>query len=371
MRAYILIKQLLENRFRWLSITVWLLTLAFVLVFAVETAEAASKPIGFAELALYRSADRTQLLTQGAKREGQLTFYNSLTSLAAAAQAFEKKYPFIKVSIWRSDSTMLIKRVTEEHASGRLLADVVETSGAAMALLHRTGVFQEYYSPEVSAYSDEVKAKGRSGVYYLADRENYTSLGFNTNLITPAEAPKTYKDLLDPKWKGRMSLAGTSTGVHWVGNVLNVMGREYLDKFAAQDVNVQNMAAVALAGLVVSGEVPLSPTTQDSNIFTARKTGAPVEWRPLEPVVANLGSAGMTTKTPHPHAALLFLDYLLSKEGQKVLIEQGLSTPREDIGSLEHKFKKTYLESKYSLEEFDKKFNEWEQLLRQLFLRKR
>lgn len=367
----ILITKLPENR--WISrfSISWLLTLAFVFLFAVEIAQAASKPLGLAELALYRSPDRTQLLIQGAKREGQLTFYNSLTSLAAGAQAFEKKYPFIKVSIWRSDSTMLIKRVTEEHASGRLLADVVETSGGAMAVLHKTGVFQEYYSPEMGAYTDEVKAKGKSGVYYLADRENYTSLGFNTNLIAPAEAPKTYKDLLDPKWKGRMSLVGTSTGVHWVGNVLNVMGREYLDKFAAQDVNLQNMSAVAMAGLVVSGEVPLSPTTQDSNIFTARKTGAPVEWRPLEPVVANLGSAGMAAKAPHPHAALLFLDYLLSKEGQKVLIEQGLSTPREDIGSLEHKFKKTYLESKYSLEEFDKKFNEWEQLLRQLFLRKR
>ena len=363
--------KLLENRLRSQVLIGWLLALAFVLVFAADTAEAASKPVAIAELALYRSADRTQVLMEGARREGQLTFYNSLTSLAAAAQAFEKKYPFIKISIWRSDSTTLIKRVTEEHASGRFLADVVETSGAAMALLHKAGVFQEYYSPELVAYGDEVKAKGKSGVYYLADRENYTSLGFNTKLISPAEAPKAYKDLLDPKWKGKMSLAGTSTGVHWVGNVLNVMGREYLDKFAAQDVKLQNMSAVALAGLVVSGEVPLSPTTQDSNIFTARKSGAPVEWRPLEPVVANLGSAGMTAKAPHPHAALLFLDYLLSKEGQKVLIDQGLSTPREDIGSLEHKFKKTYLESKYSLEEFDKKFNEWEQLLRQLFLRKR
>lgn len=349
----------------------WLLALALAWVFAADAAQAASKPVTIAELALYRSTDREQICIDGAKREGQLTFYNSLTSLAAAAQEFEKKYPFIKISIWRSDSTALVKRVTEEHASGRFLADVIETSGAAMALLHKINVFQEYYSPEIVAYGDEVKAKGKFGVYYLADRENYTSLGFNTKLISPAEAPKTYKDLLDPKWKGKMSLAGTSTGVHWVGNVLNVMGREYVDKFAAQDVKLQNMSAVALAGLVVSGEVPLSPTTQDSNIFTARKTGAPVEWRPLEPVVANLGSAGLTAKAPHPHAALLFLDYLFSKEGQKVLIEQGLSTPREDIGSLEHRFKKTYLESRYSLEEFDKKFNEWEQLLRQLFLRKR
>ncbi len=96
-----------------------------------------------------------------------------------------------------------------------------------------------------------------------------------------------------------------------------------------------------------------------------------MDWRPLEPVVANLGSAGMTIKPPHPHAALLFLDYLFSKDGQRVLIKEGLSTPREDIGSLEQKFKKTYFETQYSLEEFDKKFNDWEQLMRQLFIRKR
>jgi iron(III) transport system substrate-binding protein len=117
--------------------------------------------------------------------------------------------------------------------------------------------------------------------------------------------------------------------------------------------------------------VPLSPTIFDSNIFTAKKTGAPVEWRPLEPVIAGVGSSGMTTKAPHPYAALLFLDYLHSKEGQQVVMRGGLSSAREDIGSLEHKFKKTYQEAQYSSEEFEKKFNEWQELMRQLFIRKK
>jgi iron(III) transport system substrate-binding protein len=134
---------------------------------------------------------------------------------------------------------------------------------------------------------------------------------------------------------------------------------------------VQNIAAAALAGLVVSGEAPLSPTIMNNNVFTLKKKGASIEWRPLEPVVANLGSSGITTKSPHPHAALLFLDYLHSKEGQAVLIKGGLSSPREDIGSLEQRFKKSYMETQYSPEEFEKRFGEWQELMRQLFIRKK
>ncbi len=331
----------------------------------------AARPGTVAELALYQGPDREQILIEGAKREGQVTFYNSLTTMDAVAREFEKKYPFIKVSSWRSDSTDLIKKITEEYASGRLLVDVIETSGAAVTLLHQKAIFQEYYSPESGAYGDEVKGKGKRGVFYLADRENYTSLGFNTKLVPPAEAPRSYKDLLNPKWKGKMTLAGGSIGPKWVGNVLNVIGREYLEKLSHQEVRIQNIVPAALANLVISGEVPLSPTIQDSNIFTAKKAGAPVEWYPLEPVIANLGSSGITTRSPHPHAALLFLDYLHSREGQQALIQGGLSSPRDDTGSLEHKFKKSYLEMQYSPEELDKKFSEWQQLMKQLFIRKR
>jgi len=343
-----------------------------VLLLAAEGAiGAAARPTTVAEIALYQGRDRDQVLVEGAKKEGQVMFYNINTWLSTVAQEFEKKYPFIKVSVWRSDSKTLLKRVTEEYASGRYLVDVIDVTFGGVAILHKMGIFQEYYSPEMVAYADEVKEKGKTGVYYLPDLELYIGLGFNTKLVPPAVAPKTNKDLLDPKWKGRISLAGTSTGIQWVGNVLNVMGREYLEKMGGQDVKVQNISGAALAGLIVSGEVPLSPTIYESNILTSREKGGPVDWRPLEPVVANVGSSGMTTKAPHPHAALLFLDYLHSKEGQKVVMKGGLGSPREDIGSLERKFKKSYLEAQYPLEELEKKFSEWEELMQRLFIRKR
>ncbi|HUK39663.1 MAG TPA: hypothetical protein VLX11_01415, partial [Candidatus Acidoferrales bacterium] len=187
----------------------------------------------------------------------------------------------------------------------------------------------------------------------------------------PAEAPKNIKDYLDPKWKGKMSIAGTTTGTQWIGALMESMGREFLEKLSGQDINVQNISGAALSGLVASGEVPLSPTIFNSNIFTHKQQGAPVEWRPLDPVIAGVGTSGLIVNAPHSYSALLFLDYLHSKFGQEVAMKGGLSSARKDIGSLDQKFKKIYIESKYTPEEFEKKIEEWESIMRRLFISKR
>jgi iron(III) transport system substrate-binding protein len=333
---------------------------------------AQSRPISITELALYQGSDRESILIEGAKKEGQLTFYTSNTWVAGpVSQEFEKKYPFIKANVWRSDSKALLKRLTEEHSAGKYLADVVETSPEYVNLLVRASLLQDHFSPELSAYDDEAKVKGKNGVLAWTNREIYISLGYNTNLVPAAEAPKTLKDYLDPKWKGKMAIAGTTTGTQWIGAVWDTMGREFLEKLSAQEINVQNMSGAALSGLVASGEVPLSPTIFNSNIFTHKQKNAPVEWRPIDPVIAGVGSSGLVVNAPHPHAALLFLDYLHSKLGQQAAMKGGLSSARNDIGSLEQKFKKIYMESKYTPEEMEKKFEEWEGLMRKLFIRKR
>jgi iron(III) transport system substrate-binding protein len=332
--------------------------------------EAASvRPATVADLALYQGPDRQRILLEGAKKEGTVTFYNSYTWFEVLAREFEKKYPFIKVSVWRSEGAAVIKRVTEEYRAGQPLVDVIECSQAEIMLFHKLGLFQEHFSPEIRFYPDEVRLTGKTGVYYWADRETYISLGFNTKLVDPAEAPKNLKDLLDPKWKGKISLAGGATGVRWFGAVLNAAGRDFMEKLSRQDVKLHGLSGAALAALIVSGEVPLSPTIFDSNIFVAQRKGAPVEWRPIEPVVVNVGNSGLPPKAPHPHAALLLLDYIHSKEGQQVMVKGGLSSPRPDVVSSERKFNKTYLEAKYPLEQYDNNYREWEQLIRQLFIR--
>jgi iron(III) transport system substrate-binding protein len=340
-------------------------------LFAAADCFAASAPLTPSQAALYQGADREKILIEGAKREGRFTLYTSHTWFRTFVREFEKKYPFIKASEWRNDSKNVIRKVFEEVKAGRVLVDVVETTADGMGLMKREGLFQEYYSPEARYFPDELKPRGKNGFFYLPNRETYNSLGFNTKLIPPASAPRTLDDLLDPKWKGKMALTNTTTGVRWVGNALESMGREYLAKMAEQDVSVQDMAPAALINLVASGEIPLSPTIFDANVTLAKQKGAPVEWRALEPVVTTVGSAALLAKAANPHAALLFIDFLLSKEGQQLIMKGGLWSPREDVGSVEQKFKKAYLDEKYSSEEMEVKIAQWENLLRQLFMRKR
>ena len=333
---------------------------------------AQAKSLSGAELALYKGSDREKILLDGAKREGQVTFYTSNTWLAGhVTEEFGKKYPFIKPQVWRSDSKELLKRLTDEMAAGRFIADVVETSPDYMALLVAANTFQEIFSPQLAPYGDNVKFKGKNGYLHWTSRELYISLGFNTQLIPPNEAPKAMKDLLDPKWKAKMTIAGTTTGTQWIGAIIETFGREFLDKLAAQEINVQNISGAALAQLVASGEVPLSPTIFNSNIAVAKEKGAPVEWRPIDPVIATTGTSGMIAKAPNPHAALLFLDYLHSKEGQQAVLKGGLSSARNDLGSREQKFKKVYIESRYPPEQMEKKYDEWEGYKRRLFISKR
>ena len=197
----------------------------FVVCFLTgDAAFAASASMAPAQLALYQGADRENILIEGAKREGQFTLYTSHTWFRTLVKDFEKKYPFTKVSEWRNDSKNIIRKVLEESKSGRVLVDVVETTADGMGIIKQEGLLLEYYSPQARYYPAELKPRGKNGFFYLPDRETYNSLGFNTKLVPPAIAPRNFKDLLDPKWKGKMAITSTTTGVRWIGNVLRCHG---------------------------------------------------------------------------------------------------------------------------------------------------
>ena len=146
---------------------------------------AAAAPASIAQLALYQGADREKILIEGAKKEGAFMHYGSHTWYRTMAKEFEKKYPFIKVTEYRTDGRTLIKRALEEIRAGQYIADVIATTGEQMDLMKREGVFLEQYVPEARHYPEDVKHKGKSGYYYVGHYETYASLGFNTSLIPP------------------------------------------------------------------------------------------------------------------------------------------------------------------------------------------
>jgi iron(III) transport system substrate-binding protein len=241
----------------------------------VEQSAAAGRSLSPSELFFYQGADREQILLEGAKREGQLVFYNSHTWFKSVAQEFEKKYPFVKVSVWRADGADVMKRVLEESLAGRFLADVVESTEANIGGLHKRQLLQEHHSPELRFFKDEVLGKGKRGVFYWADREAYISLGFNTNHVSIEEAPKRTQDLLDPRFKGKISFAGGATAARWVGAVIDTLGRDFIEKLSRQDVTVHKLSGAALANLVVTGEVPISPTIFDPICLSPRTKELP------------------------------------------------------------------------------------------------
>ena len=175
-----------------MSIRCFVVLVALILGWPISSLAAQAKSMSIAELALYKGKDRETILLEGAKKEGQVTFYTSNTWMAGyVSQEFGRKYPFIKTNVWRSDSKELLKRLTDEAAAGRYIADVVETSPDYMALLIAANMFQEVFSPELGPYDNNVKVKGKNGVFHWTSRELYISLGFNTSLTPPADAPIT------------------------------------------------------------------------------------------------------------------------------------------------------------------------------------
>jgi len=307
---------------------------------------AAKKPATVAELALYRGSDRQQILEEGAKKEGTLVFYTSgiLTqAVRPVADSFQKKYPFVKVEIWRAESQQLVPRVLEETKAGRQGCDVIEnTQNGYLVMQEQSGIFQSFYSPNLAFIDDDAITKGPGGAAWRAGfRESGHSIGYNTKLLAKENLPKSYRDLLDPKWKGKVALAGSENGVSFVGNMLDTFGEDFVKRLAALNYDVHMVSARAILDMIINGEYLLSPTITDAHVTESKQKGAPVEWVPLDPVHVNVGQISLANQARHPHAAMLFIDYELSKESGEIHRAKGYISSRKDISG-EKSYKKNY-----------------------------
>ena len=319
-----------------------------------------SQPRTAAELAKYAGTDRERVLYEGAKKEGKVVWYTSLTIYKEIATSFEGKYPGVKIEPYRAASTTLATKILSETQARRFIADAIETTPGALMLLRDNKVLLPYASPSLANYPDNAKDKAPGGlVYSTVDRESYAGIGYNKNAIREADVPRSFEDLLKPSLKGKMGVSGEEMGARIIGAMLKAKGNTFLKRLAAQEIKLYGLPALGLNELVVSGEVPLTFSAVDSNIRVAAMRGAPVAWLPAELVPANAGNAAIYAHTPHPHAALLFAEFLIGADGQKIFGEKfGYGTPGKDPG-----FKRWYPEQGLSTYDYAEIIEKWNKLL--------
>ena len=299
----------------------WWPVLATVLTILVtQIAQAAD--ISVDVLANYQGADRSQRLLEGAKKEGTLNLYTSLTieDMNVLNVAFEKSTG-IKVRMWRASCDKVLQRVLAEHKAGRAEVDIIECNAPPLEAMHREGVLQAVRSPW---QADLIAAALPVHREWVGTRLNVFVQAYNTMLVKKDELPKTYADLLNPRWKGRLSIEATDDD--WFANVVRGLGEDKGLKLF-RDIIAQNGLSVRrghtlLTNLVASGEVPLALTVYNFTAEQVKQKGAPFDWFVLSPAIARANGIALARRSPHPHAALLYYDFMIGDEGQQILFKR-------------------------------------------------
>jgi iron(III) transport system substrate-binding protein len=313
-------------------------TLAVVSAIAMPAQAQAPKSV--AEIANYKGADRQKIFEEGARKEGRLLLYSIGTQADPVYKAFGEKYPFLQVETKRGDVSVMTRLIIEEASANTFNVDAMELTTGGLHPLREAGMLQPYWSPELAAYRKDAIEPGN---HWVIDYESYLSLGYNTSLISEGDAPKTLDDLLDPKWKGKMALPGTTTLANWLGAVLREKDETFVRKLGAQQFRIYEVSARAVANLIISGEVPLSPAIFNSHVANSREQNAPIGWRALGGVYPTTDGAVIAARAPHPFAAMLFIDFVLSTDGQKIFQKLGYSSARNDLPSADKPAKIYYL----------------------------
>ena len=294
----------------WTRLTVWVLVFLFAAL-----ADAASDPA----------------MIETAKKEGQLTLWTSsdLRTANRLVERFEQKYPFVKVKIFRTGTGALHNKMITEALAGQHNWDVMNSQMFTRDLIKRK-LLARYKSPEGDKLLD-ASFRDEAG-HWTAIYAVPFVLGYNTNLVKPAEVPKTYEELLSGRWKGG-NISIDQDGYELLQGLVLGWGKEkatgFLKKLAAQNPTPRRGNSLRVQ-LVIAGEYPLL-ITMASPVELARRDGAPVQWVPLEPVPVGFHAIALAERATHPNAAKLYIDFVLSREGQEALRSVQRIPVRQDV----------------------------------------
>jgi len=276
-----------------------------------------------------QSGDTAKLI-EGAKKEGELVIYGTtdLRQSNLINEKFQAKYPFITVKLNRLTSDNLYPRVIAESRSGKFLADVLQNNAIGMHFLRKGNFLARYVSPEERAYPSEFKDPG----YWTTSSMNVHVIGYNTRTVARNQLPKTWDDLLAPVWSGRLMV---SPREQWFAWMLQIMGKEkglnYMRALAKQKPAVRRESTAMRAQLVIAGEADVDVDSTYSVLTPLMKQGAPVNWTTLGPALVVPVGYGLANKAPHPNAAKLFIDFVLSQEGQRQVLSFDRQSARADL----------------------------------------
>jgi iron(III) transport system substrate-binding protein len=267
----------------------------------------------------------TQALIDAAKHEGRVTWYTTLLADEASgplAAAFEKKYPGIHVDFIRKDGLEHLRNILAEAKAGAMVADVFDGTTTA-AFLMKEGIAAAYKAE--TAADIPARYKDPNG-YWTAQVLYFQTLGYNSDLVRPSDAPKTYQDLLDPKWKGKLAWSAEDQltgGLGFIVNVLDTMGDEkgeaFLGALAKQDLARIRTGINGVTRALAAKQYAIGVTVDNHHTVIASEKGAHVNWVALPPVLGLSNNIGLTKGALHPNAAKLLIDFNLSVEGQTVL----------------------------------------------------
>lgn len=317
---------------------------------------------GSAAAATYKGADRQQRLVEGAKKEGELLVYTSapVDDVAVLTAAFEKKYG-VKVKVWRAGSEKVLQRTVSEAQANRFDADIIETNGPEMESLHREKLLQAVASPYLG---DMIAPAIQPHGEWVGTRLNIFALAYNTKLVKKEELPKTYQDLLDPKWKGRLAIEAEDTD--WFAGVIGELGEAKGLKLFRDIVSTNGLSVrkghTLLTNLVVSGEVPLALTVYNYKADQLKSKGAPIDWFIIPPAIARPNGVGVTRHAPHPNAAVLYFDFMLS-DAQPLLLKRNFVPTSKSVETHLNKMPIKFVDPKVILDENDKWSKLYEEII--------
>jgi len=271
------------------------------------------------------------VIIERAKKEGEVVWYGGGSSEIDESinRGFMKKYPFLQAKKFRIQSQKLLVRFETESRAGKHTADIVRTTDWYIDIFKKKGLLLKYDSPERKHFADQLK--DRDG-HYTALYIFLHALAYNTKLVAKSEVPRSYDDLLDPKWTDKLGLEDAA--YVWFVNLLKIKGEkqglEYMKRLARQNVNLRS-GSTLLANLVAAGEMPIAIDLYSYQVERAKKSGAPLDWIAFEPAIVHTVLAGINKNAPHPNAAMLFMDYLLSEEGQRIYLAESSQPARQGI----------------------------------------